>query len=57
MSVWLQGHTDAVFWQNLNSNTDMLMKNVTIADYLQSLFIYKVISVFQTGLFFSNKFT
>lgn len=37
----LQDHTDAVFWQNLNSNTDILMKNVTIADYLQSLFFYK----------------
>lgn len=54
----LHGHTGAVFSQIVNSNTDILMKKMSQLQIIcRSLFIYEVTSVFQTGLFPSNKFT
>lgn len=54
----LHGHTGAVFSQIVNSNTDILMKKMSQLQMIcRSLFIYEVTSVFQTGLFPSNKFT
>lgn len=37
--MWLQGHTDAVFWQNLNSNSDILMEKMSQLQIMCSAYL------------------